>query len=98
MKPPPFIKKIPGADRKRRGNPEADLQRQVVAGLRQVLPKGFVVHADEFWCVLKAVAQVLTFTRCSFCCAFCDEWSTYPMQMKGGAACSSLLAHGSQPP
>lgn len=44
MKPPPFIKKIPGADRKRRGNPEADLQRQVVAGLRQVLPKGFVVH------------------------------------------------------
>ena len=44
MKPPPFIKKIPGADRKRRGNPEADLQRQVVAVLRQVLPKGFVVH------------------------------------------------------
>ena len=44
MKPPAFIKKIPGADRKRRGNPEADLQRVVVSTLRQVLPKGFVVH------------------------------------------------------
>lgn len=44
MKPPPFIKRIPGTERKRRGNPEADLQRAVVAALRQVLPKGFVVH------------------------------------------------------
>ena len=44
MTMPAAARSLPGARRSPRGTPEADAQRQIVAFLRAVLPRGAIVH------------------------------------------------------